>query len=84
MTPCNNHAEYILGRMETKLSLHDGREETDEGVDYIIFCPECEQARHKSWFRAGVRGCAFCEATKHYYVEQIARQLLLTDLKPQS
>jgi len=70
--------------METKLSLDDGREETDEGVDYIIVCPECEQFRHKSWFRAGVRGCAFCEATKNYFVEQIAHQLMLTDLKHQN
>jgi hypothetical protein len=70
--------------METKLSLHDNREETDEGVDYIIFCPECEQPRHKSWFRAGVRGCAFCEATKNYYIDQLAHKLLLTDQKRQN
>jgi len=70
--------------METKLILHDNREEIDAGIDYLIECPLCEQIRHKSWFRAGVRGCAFCEATKALYIDELAAQLLATDLRRQN
>lgn len=67
--------------METKLFLHDGREETDEGVDYIRECPVCEQFRHKSWFRAGVRGCAKCEYFQSMWIDQLAYNLMMDDLK---
>jgi acetyl-CoA carboxylase beta subunit len=65
--------------METKLFLDDGRTETDEGVDYIRECPECNQFRHKSWFRAGVRGCAKCEHFKSMWIDQLAYNLMIAD-----
>ena len=84
MSPDIDHGEYILPTMDIKLSLHDGREETTEGVDYLIECPVCEQYRHKSWFRAGVRGCARCEYFQSLWIDELATRLMLSDQKRQN
>ena len=70
--------------METKLFLDDGRETTDDGVDYLRECQMCGNFRHKSWFRAGVRGCAKCEYFQSLWIDELAYQLMVADQQRQN
>jgi hypothetical protein len=45
-------------------------------VDHLVICPVCDQVRHKTWFRAGVRGCWAC-----YHHEKLFMAALSEELK---
>lgn len=55
--------------------LHEQFEEVSPHVDHLILCPVCEQYRHKTWFRAGERGCWGCVRHQRLWVTALNEAL---------
>lgn len=41
--------------------------------DVIRFCDGCDQPRHISWFKAGLRYCYACELLKKNYIDELSK-----------
>jgi hypothetical protein len=44
-------------------------------VDHLIECPVCGEYRHKTWFRAGERGCWGCVRHQKLWLTALQAEL---------